>query len=103
MSDPVSNEPSLFRDQARDWINTHFPSRLAWTVPAAAGVALTEDQLSWRAAMGAKGWGVPTWPAAYGGGGLSEAQAAILAQELAQVGAYNPIGGMGIMMFGPTL
>jgi len=103
MSDPASNQPSLFRDQARDWINSHFPSRLAWSAPAAAGVALSEDQLSWRAAMGAKGWGVPTWPAAYGGGGLSEAQAGILAQELAQAGAYNPIGGMGIMMFGPTL
>ena len=103
MSDLASNELSLFRDEARDWISTHFPAALAWTTPAAAGVALSEDQLSWRAAMGAKGWGVPTWPAAYGGGGLSEAQVGILTQELAQAGAYNPIGGMGIMMFGPTL
>ena len=30
-------------------------------------------------------------------------QAKIVEQEFAKVGAYNPIGGMGVMMFGPTL
>ena len=53
--------------------------------------------------MAAKGWGTPTWPATYGGGGLSPAMARILAEEMAAVGARNPIGGMGVMMFGPTL
>ena len=28
---------------------------------------------------------------------------AILQEEMAQIGASNPIGGMGVMMFGPTL
>ena len=58
---------------------------------------------AWRKAMGAKGWGVPTWPAEYGGGGLSVKQARVLHEEMAKVGARNPIGGMGVMMFGPTL
>ena len=53
--------------------------------------------------MGDKGWGVPTWPRAYGGGGLSSDEAKVLAQEMAAIGAYNPIGGMGVIMFGPTL
>ena len=53
--------------------------------------------------MGEKGWGVPTWPAAYGGGGVSGAEARVIQQELNRAGAYNPIGGMGVMMFGPTL
>ncbi len=53
--------------------------------------------------MGEKGWGVPTWPKAYGGGGLSRAEARVLQEEMARVGAWNPIGGMGVMMFGPTL
>jgi alkylation response protein AidB-like acyl-CoA dehydrogenase len=53
--------------------------------------------------MGAKGWGTPTWPAEYGGGGLSRAEARVLAEEMARIGARNPIGGMGVMMFGPTL
>ncbi|MBS0331124.1 MAG: acyl-CoA dehydrogenase family protein, partial [Proteobacteria bacterium] len=48
-------------------------------------------------------WGTPTWPKQYGGGGLSPAEARIVQQELGRAGAYNPIGGMGVMMFGPTL
>jgi alkylation response protein AidB-like acyl-CoA dehydrogenase len=46
---------------------------------------------------------VPTWPADYGGGGLSRAEARVLQQEMDRIGAWNPIGGMGVMMFGPTL
>jgi alkylation response protein AidB-like acyl-CoA dehydrogenase len=53
--------------------------------------------------MGAKGWGTPTWPKEYGGGGLSRAEARVLQEEMAKIGARNPIGGMGVMMFGPTL
>ena len=58
---------------------------------------------AWRKAMGEKGWGTPTWPAEYGGGGLSRAEARVLAEEMNRIGARNPIGGMGVMMFGPTL
>ena len=61
------------------------------------------DLVSWRKAMGDRGWGVPTWPKAYGGGGLSTVEARVLQKEMAKVGAFNPIGGMGVMMFGPTL
>ena len=53
--------------------------------------------------MGAKGWGVPTWPAEYGGGGLTAAEARVLQGEMQRIGAFNPIGGMGVGMFGPTL
>ncbi|WP_332700947.1 acyl-CoA dehydrogenase family protein, partial [Devosia sp.] len=37
------------------------------------------------------------------GGGLSPAEARVLQQEMAAIGAVNPIGGMGVGMFGPTL
>jgi alkylation response protein AidB-like acyl-CoA dehydrogenase len=53
--------------------------------------------------MAAKGWGTPTWPKAYGGGGLTTAEARVLAEEMTAIGAYNPIVGMGTSMFGPTL
>jgi alkylation response protein AidB-like acyl-CoA dehydrogenase len=66
-------------------------------------VQLSPDQLLWRQRVGEKGWGTPTWPKAYGGGGLEPAQGRIVQQEFARAGAYNPIGGMGVMMFGPTL
>ena len=57
----------------------------------------------WRGKLSAKGWVAPAWPKEYGGGGLSKKQARILQEEMAKAGAYNPIGGMGVMMFGPTL
>ena len=56
----------------------------------------TDDQELWRRRMGEKGWGTPTWPEEYGGGGLSPAEARVLQQELARIGAPNPIGGMGV-------
>jgi len=102
-TDPIDR----FRHEARDWIAANFPPALKNAGNAMATVeGPTEesaDEKSWRIAMGEKGWGVPTWPQAYGGGGLSPAEARVLNDELGRAGAYNPIGGMGVMMFGPTL
>ncbi|MBL8553788.1 MAG: acyl-CoA dehydrogenase family protein [Phenylobacterium sp.] len=91
-----------FRTEVRDWLSANFPSALAGK-GAPEGRELTPDQDAWRRAMGDRGWGVPTWPKAYGGGGLSKAEARVVSEEMAAIGAYNPIGGMGVMMFGPTL
>ena len=96
-----------FRHEVREWLAANFPKSLigkmaAMMSPQGADGA-GADGAAWRKAMGAKGWGTPTWPKEYGGGGLSRKEAAVLAQEMASVGAWNPIGGMGILMFGPTL
>ena len=96
-----------FRAEAKAWLEANFPHALkgdaAAQMAAAMGGRESADAKAWREAMGAKGWGTPTWPAQYGGGGLSRADARILAEEMAAIGARNPIGGMGVMMFGPTL
>jgi alkylation response protein AidB-like acyl-CoA dehydrogenase len=96
-----------FRTEARAWLEANFPPALT-ADPAAQMAAMmggpeSADVKIWRERMGAKGWGTPTWPAAYGGGGLSRAEARVLGEEMATIGARNPIGGMGVMMFGPTL
>jgi alkylation response protein AidB-like acyl-CoA dehydrogenase len=96
-----------FRSEARAWLEANFPQSLRGTDNAMSAVdgptEETPDQKAWRVAMGDKGWGVPTWPTQYGGGGLTREQARVLGEEMARIGAYNPIGGMGVMMFGPTL
>ena len=96
-----------FRAEARDWLAAHFPPSLKGKDNAMSAVEgpteLSADEAAWQRAMGEKGWGVPTWPKEYGGGGLSRAEARVLAEEMARAGAWNPIGGMGVMMFGPTL
>jgi alkylation response protein AidB-like acyl-CoA dehydrogenase len=95
-----------FRAEARAWFEANFPPSLK----GQGGMMYVEGRSAsggdfglWRERMGEKGWGVPTWPKAYGGGGLEPAEARIVQQEMNRIGAYNPIGGMGVMMFGPTL
>ena len=96
-----------FRGEVRDWLAANFPATLRGRDNAMSAVdgpsEPTPEEDAWRKAMGEKGWGVPTWPKDYGGGGLDRAQARVLQEEMAQAGAWNPIGGMGVMMFGPTL
>ena len=95
-----------FRAECRAWLRAHFPPALAARGASAPPARQTDDRdlRAWRTAMGAKGWATPTWPAEYGGGGLSPAQARVLADELAQMGAFNPLlFGMGVTMIGPTI
>ena len=96
-----------FREEVRAFLAENFPAELRGKDNAMSAVdgptEETDAQRRWREAMGAKGWGVPTWPAAYGGGGLGREDARVLQEEMARAGAWNPIGGMGVMMFGPTL
>jgi alkylation response protein AidB-like acyl-CoA dehydrogenase len=94
-----------FRTEARAWIEANSPKSLkgkdALTFLEGFG-SKDPDFLAWKKAMGEKGWGIATWPKPWGGG-LSKAQGRVLNQELARAGAFNPIGGMGVAMFGPTL
>ena len=100
------SELETFRAEARTWLEENFPKSLAKASEPeaeAGGEKPTGDADLWRQRMGAKGWGVPTWPKEYGGGGLTPAEAKVLQEEMARIGARNPIGGMGVAMFGPTL
>jgi alkylation response protein AidB-like acyl-CoA dehydrogenase len=106
MADFGGDDLEAFRADARAWLKANFPASLKGRGammyaegPGGGGA----DFRAWVKAMGEKGWGTPTWPRAYGGGGLDRTRAAVLAQEMAAIGAWSPIGGMGVMMFGPTL
>ncbi len=96
-----------FRTEVRQFLAANFPEDLKGKGNLLAGLdgptSETAVQQRWREAVGERGWGTPTWPKEYGGGGLTRAEARIVEQEFAKVGAYNPIGGMGVLMFGPTL
>jgi len=108
MPDFGATELDAFRAEARAWLEENYPASLradpsplqAWL---GGGVKPTPEVDLWRQRMGEKGWGVPTWPKQYGGGGLTPAQARVLQEEMARIGAISPIGGMGVIMFGPTL
>ena len=103
-----SSELAAFRSEARAWLGANVPASVReapdMTMEQMEGGAKpsAEEDL-WRQRIGAKGWGTPTWPTRYGGGGLSPAEARVLAQEMTRIGARNPIQGMGPGMFGSTL
>src|SRR6202161_2688748 len=94
-----------FRKEATAWLQANLPAALAGkgAVAMSERQGQSQDLAQWRKAIGEKGWATPTWPTQYGGGGLSPAQARVLQQEMNRIGAWNPVGGMGTMMFGPTL
>jgi alkylation response protein AidB-like acyl-CoA dehydrogenase len=96
-----------FRAEVREWLEANFPKSLATDANAQLAKLQarpeSDEARAWRLALGAKGWGVPTWPKEAGGGGLTREQARVLAEEMARIGARNPIGGMGVAFFGPTL
>src|SRR5438477_6868390 len=97
-----------FRIEAREWLEANFPRSLmgqsGYGDELGDAQAPDSDLMAWRQRIGEKGWATPTWPAKYGGGGLSVKAARVLQQEMARIGAFNPLMfGMGVTMIGPTL
>jgi alkylation response protein AidB-like acyl-CoA dehydrogenase len=105
-AEPLATE--AFKAEAAAWLEANFPASLRGKPVDALAISEAGepegDMLLWRQRIGAKGWSTPTWPKAYGGGGLSGAEGRILAKEMARIGAYNPcLHGMGVTMIGPTI
>ncbi len=98
-----------FRAEARAWLEENFPPSLRGRGGMVGGEGwadLEGEALAWRIKLADKGWGCPTWPAQYGGGGLDLYEARVLQAEMTRIGAFNPIPmltGIGISMVGPTI
>ncbi len=100
-----------FREQTRVWLEANCPAEMRTPMRSEDDACWggrnwtfqSEAQRQWLEAMTGRGWTVPDWPSAYGGGGLSPAEAKILKQELAAIGARAPLISFGISMLGPAL
>jgi alkylation response protein AidB-like acyl-CoA dehydrogenase len=106
----ATDDLEAFRVEARAWLEKNFPQSLSGRAAdyllVEGGTELTGDVLTWMKRLGGKGWGTPTWPTEYGGGGLSQRLARVLQEEMHGIGAFNPIptrAGMGVTMVGPTI
>ena len=87
MADFGATELETFRADARAWLEANFPPSMKGRGDIAAAetpVPVEGDYRLWKERVGAKGWGVPTWPAAYGGGGLSAGEVRVLREEMAR-------------------
>eukprot|EP01037_Dinobryon_pediforme_P017881 gene17881-18112_t len=103
-------ELDVFRTETRAWLEAN--------CPASMRTPLTGDETPWGGRkfkwknpdsklwldrMAEKGWTAPMWPKAYGGGGLTAAEARVLEQELARIKARPALFSFGVWMLGPVL
>ncbi len=101
-----------FRSEVRDWIAANYPPELKAKAPATDPEAVwggrafegrDDPQIRWMRAMASRGWTSPTWPKAYGGGGLSRDEAKVLEKELSAAGCRPALMSFGLWMLGPVL
>jgi alkylation response protein AidB-like acyl-CoA dehydrogenase len=100
-----------FRQETRAWLEENCPASMRRPVLSDKDQCWggrnwqfeSDDQRLWLERMAERGWTVPTWPAEYGGGGLSREEAKILQQEMARITARRPLDSFGIDMLGPAL
>ncbi len=100
-----------FRRDARAWLEANCPPEMRRPVARDEDVFwggrhttfASEAQKVWFERMRDRGWTVPDWPKQYGGGGLDPAQAKVLREEMAAIGARPPLSSFGIWMLGPAL
>ena len=99
-----------FREDTRKWLLSNAP-------PSMRTPAKTSDEMCWGGRKAEyppdvkrwldvnaeRGFTAPTWPKEYGGAGLSNAEAKVLAEEMAALSLRPPLFGFGLAMIGPLL
>jgi alkylation response protein AidB-like acyl-CoA dehydrogenase len=92
-----------FRAEIRTWLEEHLPP--GWN--DANGELSAEERKrfneTWPATLHEGGWICATWPAEYGGKGLTTMQGVVLAEEFARVKAPLRADFFGDTLVGPTI
>ena len=96
-----------FRETTRAWLEENCPPGARGPGEVSNGstkiVIEDADTRLWLERMVEKGWTVPSWPKAYGGGGLSTDEYVILLEEMKRISGRPALSGFGTSMIGPTL
>ena len=97
-------EADDYREKVRGFLGEHLPAdwKGIGALTHEGARAFTEE---WRAVLAANGYLAVSWPAAYGGAGLSPLESVVLAEEFARAGVPTggPNDGFGIGMLGNTM
>jgi alkylation response protein AidB-like acyl-CoA dehydrogenase len=103
-------DTETFRTEVRAWLESNCPASMRTPAREEEVVwggrnqkFVNPDSKVWLERMAGKGWTAPTWPKAYGGGGLSNAEAIVLDQEMKRINARAPLSSFGVWMLGPVL
>jgi len=100
-----------FRRDVREWLEANCPASCRQPDSVLPDVVWggrrqtfeNQDVKLWLDRLIEKGWTVPSWPAAYGGAGLSKDEEKALREEMHSFGTRSPLFSFGIGMLGPAL
>jgi hypothetical protein len=100
-----SEKAEEFREKVKKFLKANLPNDWQGIGALAAGEAYEFTNNVWRPLLAQEGFLAPAWPAEFGGGGLSELEQVILAEEFMRAGV--PAGGsndaFSIQMVGNTI
>ncbi len=100
-----------FRAEIRAWLEANCPAEMREPVRDEDDACWggrnfkfkNEAQKVWLERCAAKGYTVPDWPKAYGGAGMTAAEAKVWREEMVRINARPPLSSFGIWMLGPAL
>ncbi len=93
---------ATWRQEVRTFLGTHLPAEIRSRDAFEGDLGGSPAVERWRSALAERGWIAAAWPKEYGGAGLSVLEQFILNEEFAEAEAPQ-MGGLGVMMLGPTL
>ncbi|MEZ6022664.1 MAG: acyl-CoA dehydrogenase family protein [Hyphomonadaceae bacterium] len=107
----MTHDLDAFRSATRDWLEENCPASMRTPMASEDEIVwggrkatyANPDAKLWLDRMAERGWTAPTWPKEYGGGGLSNAENAVLQGELKRIKARPPLFSFGLWMLGPVL
>lgn len=107
----MSEDLEQFRAETRSWLEANCPQSMRSTFTSEDEIVwggknakfANPDSKLWLDRMAERGWTAPMWPKKYGGGGLSNAENAVLQSELRRINARPPLYSFGLWMLGPVL
>jgi alkylation response protein AidB-like acyl-CoA dehydrogenase len=96
-------DAEAFRLEIRAWLDEHLPAGWGDDSVEHTPEQKAELQRQWTRALFEGGWICATWPAEYGGKGLSTMQGVVLAEEFHRAGAPLRADFFGDTLVGPTI
>jgi len=90
-----------FKNAVRAFLEAEFPADIRAKIDGRFRLD-KEDYVRWQKILYRKGWAAPNWPVEYGGTGWTAIQKYIFAEEMARVGAPEPVA-FGIKMVAPVI
>ncbi len=96
-------DAEAYRSEVRGWLEENLPK--GWFEP---GFEMSTDERAlfleeWTSKLYGGGWICASWPAEYGGKGLSTMKAVVVAEEFANAGAPMRADFFGDTLVGPTI